>query len=199
MLFRSDSENDTIVTEQPVRFFVVFREVKTVPEVKINMLYPSLEYDDNLGEVEIGKLSIKNVSPLYYYPNVDINLLFVVRDRVTGLKCDNIYIKLNDGGKDKIEIGNMGKSQEKIFSIMANMPLIGNPISQEHFAFDIVASTKYNHVGQSQAKFQLPDCETSFIVSRNTTKPQLKVEMNCDGNWIYLHSEIGRASCRERV
>lgn len=186
-----DSENDTIVTEQPVRFFVVFREVKTVPEVKINMLYPSLEYDDKLGEVEIGKLSIKNVSPLYYYPNVDINLLFVVRDRVTGLKCDNIYIKLNDGGKDKIEIGNMGKSQEKIFSIMANMPLIGNPISQEQFAFDIVASTKYNHVGQSQAKFQLPDCETSFIVSRNTTKPQLKVEMNCDsdGNWIYLHSD----------
>ena len=157
-----DSENDTIVTEQPVRYSVVFREVKTVPEVKINMLNPSLEYDDKLGEVEIGKLSIKNVSPLYYYPNVDINLLFVVRDRVTGLKCDNIYIKLNDGGKDKIEIGNMGKSQEKIFSIMANMPLIGNPISQEHFAFDIVASTKYNHVGQSRAKFQLPDCETSL-------------------------------------
>lgn len=186
-----DPENETVVMEQPVRFFVVFREVKTVPEVKINMSHPSLEYDDSLGEVEIGKLSIRNVSPLYYYPNVDINLLFIVRDHVTGLKCDNIYLKLNDEGKDKVEIENLGSSQTQIYRIMANMPLIGNPISQEHFAFDIVASTKYNHVGQSQASFQLPDGEASFVVSRNTTRPQLKVEMNCynDGKWIYLHSD----------
>ena len=186
-----ESDDENIVTSQPVQFKVVFREVNTVPQVNLSMSRSSIEYDDSLGEEEIGELIIKNTSPLHYYPNVDCNLLFTARDHITGMKCDNIYLKMNDEGSDRVEIKNLGKSQSRTYKIMANMPLIDNPISQDQFVFDIIASAKYNHVGQEDAVYQLPDCEANFTVKRNTTRPQLKVEGSwgvVDG-WKYLQSD----------
>ena len=173
-----------------VKFKVVFREVNTVPKI-FSILCSSIEYDDSLGEEIIGNLIIKNSSPLYYFPNVDCNLLFTVRDHITGLKCDNIYLKKDDDGFDRVKIENLDKDQSLKFKIMANMPLIGNPISQDQFVFDIVASAKYNHVGQEKAVYQLPDEEASFKVIRNTKRPQLKVEGFWEGagEWKYIKND----------
>lgn len=155
------------------------------------MTRKSLEYDDSLREEEIGSLTIKNTSFKEYYPNVDCNLVFIVRNHVTGLACDNIYLKLNDSGMTHITIKNMGKSESHTFKIMANMPLINNPISQDCFVFDVVASVRYNHVGHRDTVYQLPDCEAQFTVKRNRTKPQLMVEAQWEGlnEWKYLQND----------
>ena len=184
-----DGEN--VITSQPVQFKVVFREVNTVPHVELSISRSSIEYDDSLGEEEIGQITIKNSSPLNYYPNVDCNLLFTVRDHITGMKCDNIYLKVNDEGTERVEVKDLEKSQSRTYKIMANMPLIDNPISQDQFVYDIIASAKYNHKGQEDAVYQLPDCEDCFTVKRNTTRPQLKVEGLWEGieEWKYLQCD----------
>ncbi len=186
-----DPEDNSEIFTQPVEFNVVFREVSTVPKVTLKMSRSTIEYDDSLGEEEIGRITINNTSPHYYFPNVDCNLLFIARDHVTDMKCDNIYLKMDDEGSNHVKIENLEKGQSYTYKIMANMLLIDNPVGQDQFVFDIAASVNYNHVGQKDAVFQIPEIKTTFTVKRNTTRPQLKVEGRWNGvnEWKYLQSD----------
>lgn len=167
------------IHSQEVVFNIQFREVVSQPKVVLTPQNFSKEFDNSLGIEKIGTLIFENPAPLDYYPDVDCKATVEVREHATGHITTDIYVEsTNDEGKVVVKGVTRGKKQT--FNIKANFPLLGNPIGMEERVYDIVISTTYHPSCQSQADFQLPNVNGTFTLKRNTTRPQLVVEL-CDG------------------
>lgn len=184
-------ENKKEIHNQEVTFNIQLREVMSQPKVALSPNESSKEFDNSLGIEKIGTVVFENPVPLDYYPDVDCKAIFEVRDHITGHITTDIFMEhADDDGKVVVKGLTRGKNQT--FDIKANFPLLGNPVGVEERVYDIIISTAYHHSCQNQANFQLPNVNGTFTIKRNTTKPQLVVEL-CDGRdssktWILVES-----------
>lgn len=167
------------IYRQEVKFNVLFREVVSQPKVVLNPQNFSKEFDNSLGIEKIGTLIFENPAPLEYYPDVDCKATVEVREHATGHITTDIYVEsTNDEGN--VVAKGVTRKEKQTFDIKANFPLLGNPIGMEERVYDIVISTAYHPSCQNQVNFQLPNVNGTFTLKRNTTRPQLVVEL-CDG------------------
>lgn len=182
-----DDEGEEILTVAD-GLQVRFVEVHSKPIVEFNESETRIKFTSQLGIKQITKLCIYNPANLRYFPALDGQICFHVKDGNMVLPENAIWIDettpITDHGVTRTDIHNNfkfnhlditkdGQSDIIELPVMANFNLLGNPTDAK--VYDLIAEVTYNHENSPLSRQQLLPVTGKLVVLPNRQVQELRV------------------------